>query len=75
MGQKEEEKEENISCVILTFTFIFIFKREINENNRITNVRTEKNRKEQNRTSLAVKEDMKESDMSRYEKISGYVSV
>ena len=46
MGQKEEEKEENISCVILTF--IFIFKREINENNRITNVRTEKNTTESN---------------------------
>ena len=36
---------------------------------------SDKKRTEQNRTSLAVKEDMKESDMSRYEKISGYVSV
>ena len=32
---------------------------------------SEQKRTEQNRTSLAVKEDMKESDMSRYEKISG----
>ena len=36
---------------------------------------SEQKRTQQNRTSLVVKEDMKESDMSRYEKISGYVSV
>ena len=36
---------------------------------------SEQKRTESNRTSLAVKEDMKESGMSRYEKISGQVSV